>query len=249
MDSRADLQARERAAVADVVASTLRHDLRNKLASIRNASFYLMRKMQKTDAWGADARVEAFFQLIDRELAAAEEVLSRRAPVVSSERPCCRPRDAAEHALGEARLDDNVRVERDFRDSGKVPLDLEDLALLVRCLVDNAVEAMPRGGLLTVRTWDIEEGEGGVAIRVEDTGEGLVAEAYSRAFEPFYSTRPGHAGLGLNIVQRLVLRNGGKVALDGGPTGGTHVEVLFLHRPEAGARTRPASQEETRGNK
>ncbi|MCE9668982.1 ATP-binding protein [Myxococcus stipitatus] len=249
MESRADLQARERAAVADVVASTLRHDLRNKLASIRNASFYLMRKMQKTDAWGADARVEAFFQLIDRELAAAEEVLSRRAPVVSSERPSCRARDAAERALTEARLSDGVRVERDFRDNGKVPLDLEDLALLVRCLVDNAVEAMPRGGMLAVRTWDVEEGEGGVAIRVEDSGEGLAMEAISRAFEPFYSTRPGHAGLGLNIVQRLVLRNGGKVALDGGPTGGTHVEVLFLHRPEAGARTRPASQEETRGSK
>lgn len=249
MGARADLQARERAAVADVVASTLRHDLRNKLASVRNASFYLMRKMQKTDVWGADARVEAFFQLIDRELAAAEEVLTRRAPVASSDRPLCHASEAMEHGLREARVPEQVRVERDFKARGTVPLDLEDLALLVRCLVDNAVEAMPRGGLLTVRTWDVDEGEGGVGIRVEDVGEGLAAEAYSRAFEPFYSTRPGHAGLGLNIVQRLVLRNGGKVALDGGPSGGTHVEVVFLHRPEAGARMRLAGHDEIRGSK
>ncbi|AGC41831.1 sensor histidine kinase [Myxococcus stipitatus DSM 14675] len=249
MGVRADLQARERAAVADVVASTLRHDLRNKLASVRNASFYLMRKMQKTDAWSSDARVEAFFQLIDRELAAAEEVLTRRAPVASSERPLCHAGEAAERALLEARVPEHVKVERDFRARGSVPLDVEDLALLMRCLVDNAVESMPRGGLLTVRTWDVDEGEGGVSLRVEDVGEGLAPEAYSRAFEPFYSTRPGHAGLGLNIVQRLVLRNGGKVALDGGPSGGTHVEIHFPNRPEAGGRKRTAVQEEIWGSK
>ncbi|MFY1828798.1 ATP-binding protein [Myxococcus fulvus] len=248
MGARADLQARERAAVADVVASTLRHDLRNKLASVRNASFYLMRKMQKTDAWGADARVEAFFQLIDRELAAAEEVLTRRAPVSSSDRPLCHASEAAERGLAEARVPEHVRVVRELKARDTVPLDVEDLALLVRCLVDNAVEAMPRGGMLTLRTWDVEEGEGGVGIRVEDSGEGLAAEAYSRAFEPFYSTRPGHAGLGLNIVQRLVLRQGGKVTLDGGPSGGTHVEVVFPHRPEARGRTR-LGQEEIWGSK
>jgi signal transduction histidine kinase len=119
---------------------------------------------------------------------------------------------------------------------------VEDLALLVRCLLDNAVEAMPDGGTLTVRTRDVE---GGVAVRVEDTGEGLAAEAYSRAFEPFFTTRPRHAGLGLSIVHRMALRHGWKVDLGAGTPGGTYVEVLFIG-PELGAAD---GTDEKRGSK
>lgn len=228
MARRGELQARERAAVADVVASTLRHELRNKLASIRNASFYLMRRMQKTDAWTADPRVETFFQLIEKELAAAEQVLSQRAPPEAGDKKArCRPRDAAQAALDETPLPEGVTVERDWAESGQVPLAVEDLALLVRCLLDNALEAMPKGGTLAVRTRDLENHGGGVALRVEDTGEGLPAEAYSRAFEPFFTTRPGHAGLGLSIVHRMALRHGWKVELTARPAGGTCVEILF----------------------
>jgi signal transduction histidine kinase len=226
MARRGELQARERAAVADVVASTLRHELRNKLASIRNASFYLMRRMQKTDAWTSDPRVETFFQLIEKELAAAEQVLSQRAPPEAGDKKArCRPRDAAQAALDETPLTEGVKVERDWAETGQVALAVEDLALLVRCLLDNALEAMPRGGTLTVRTKDLENG--GVSVRVEDTGEGLPPEAYSRAFEPFFTTRPGHAGLGLSIVHRMALRHGWKVELTARPAGGTCVEILF----------------------
>lgn len=245
MSRRGELQARERAAVADVVASTLRHELRNKLASIRNASFYLMRRMQKTEAWTADPRVETFFQLIERELASAEQVLSLRAPPEAGDKKArCRPRDAAEQALAETPLDENVKVERSWAESGQVPLSVEDLALLVRCLLDNAVEAMPKGGTLTVSTRDLED-EGGVAVRVEDTGEGLAPEAYSRAFEPFFTTRPGHAGLGLSIVHRVALRHGWKVDLTARPAGGTCVEILFTGL-ETGAS---GAKDEIRGSK
>ncbi|WNZ62764.1 hypothetical protein QEG98_02795 [Myxococcus sp. MxC21-1] len=122
-----DLQARERAAVADVVASTLRHDLRNKLASIRNASFYLMRQVKKTDLWSADPRVETFFQLIEKELTSAEDVLSKRAPPpTGGTRPRCSARDGVEHALAEAQVPPSVEVVRDLKEQGGVPLEVED---------------------------------------------------------------------------------------------------------------------------
>ncbi|MFP2911602.1 ATP-binding protein [Pyxidicoccus sp. 3LFB2] len=241
MSGRGDLQARERSAVADVVASTLRHDLRNKLASIRNASFYLMRQMKKTEVWTTDPRVETFFGLIEKELASAEELLSKRSPpTVTGPKPHCHPREAVEYALAEARLPEGVRVERDLTEKCKVALDREEFAVLVGCLVDNAVEAMPRGGTLTVRTRDLEDD--GVSLRVEDTGEGLVPEAYSRAFEPFYTTKPGHAGLGLSIVHRVALRHGWQVDLGAGPSGGTFVEVVFKG-PDVGPGSRPVGRE------
>ncbi|MCP3136411.1 ATP-binding protein [Pyxidicoccus xibeiensis] len=245
---RGDLQARERAAVADVVSSTLRHDLRNKLASIRNASFYLMRQMKKTETWTTDPRVATFFELIEKELAAAEELLSKRAPqTAAGPRPRCHPHAGVERALSQAGLPDDVQVVRELKDTGEVELDVEDLAVLVSCLVENAVEAMPRGGTLTVRTWDEEE-EGGVGLRVEDTGEGLAAEAYSRAFEPFFTTRPGHAGMGLSIVHRMAMRHGWKVELGAGPSAGTFVEVLFTG-PDVGAGSRPVGRDLNQGSK
>ena len=244
---RGDLQARERAAVADVVASTLRHDLRNKLASIRNASFYLMRQMKKTEAWTADPRVETFFQLIEKELTSAEELLSKRGPQAApGPRPRCLARDGVERALSQADLPGDVKLVRDVTAKGPVALDVEDLAVLVTCLVDNAVEAMPRGGTLTVRARDLEDD--GVCLRVEDTGEGLAAEAYSRAFEPFFTTRPGHAGLGLSIVHRMALRHGWQVDLGTGPSGGTFVEILFTGA-ESEASSRPVGRDAIQGNK
>ncbi|WP_163997636.1 sensor histidine kinase [Pyxidicoccus caerfyrddinensis] len=247
MSGRGDLQARERAAVADVVASTLRHDLRNKLASIRNASFYLMRQMKKTEVWNTDPRVEIFFQLIEKELTSAEELLSKRSPpAVGGPKPHCRPSEAVERALSQANVPGGVRVQRELTEKAEVALDREDLAVLVGCLVDNAVEAMPRGGTLTVRTKDLEDD--GVSLRVEDTGEGLAPEAYSRAFEPFFTTKPGHAGLGLSIVHRVALRHGWQVDVGAGANGGTFVEVVFTG-PDVGPGSRLVGRDENQGSK
>src|SRR5688572_7739553 len=95
------VEARERAAVAEVVTSVLRHDLRNRFSSIRNASYYLMRQVQKAELWKTDPRMETFFQLIDSELSSAEELLAARGPKGPGEGTGTRLRlcDAAEQAL------------------------------------------------------------------------------------------------------------------------------------------------------
>jgi CheY-like chemotaxis protein len=77
----------EQTSIAEGVKAGLRHDLRNRFSSIRNASYYLMRQVRKTDLWQADPRVESFFQLIERELAAAEELLSARSLALPSAEP------------------------------------------------------------------------------------------------------------------------------------------------------------------
>jgi hypothetical protein len=65
---------------ADIVQA-LRHDLRNHLSTIRNAAFYLERRMRKTDAWEGDKRVPQFFELIESELEAAATCITQRATV------------------------------------------------------------------------------------------------------------------------------------------------------------------------
>src|SRR4051812_36850116 len=117
-------EVRERAAVAEVVTAVLRHDLRNRFSSIRNASYYLMRQVQKVDLWESDPRVEVFFQLIDKELASAEQLLSAREPATPEvEQGSVELESAAQRALERSRIPATVRVERHL--SPQAPLKVE----------------------------------------------------------------------------------------------------------------------------
>jgi signal transduction histidine kinase/ActR/RegA family two-component response regulator len=104
----------------------------------------------------------------------------------------------------------------------------------VVALVLNAVEAMPAGGTLAVRTRSHADGAELVLV---DTGEGIPSEIRPRVFDPFFTTRPGHLGLGLSVAEAVVLRAGGRLELDrAGASGGTRV-TLWL--PAVGRRPSP----------
>lgn len=218
--------AKERAAVVETVTAVLRHDLRNKLASIRNAAFYLSRRAQQEQPLKGDARVEQFFQLIDMELDAAEGLLEGPGARAPSPRTTARLRDVAEAALSRLPVPEGVRVERAWEDSALLTVDVEELTLLVRCLVENALEAMPEGGTLGLLAR--EDAEGSV-LEVVDTGPGLAPEVAQKAFEPFVTTKPGHAGLGLCIARRLAQKYGARVRWKGGGEAarGTRMELRF----------------------
>ncbi len=90
-------------------------------------------------------------------------------------------------------------------------------------LVENALEAMAEGGILTVAA-RAERGQ--VITEVSDTGPGMDAGTLSRAFEPFFTTKAERGtGLGLAVVQRVVADHGGRVDVWSRPGQGTRVTV------------------------
>lgn len=78
-------------------------------------------------------------------------------------------------------------------------------------LVKNAMQAMTRGGTLTLQTGESAEA---VWVSVADTGGGIPQEQINRIFEPFYTTKKKGTGLGLMIVQRIVQAHGGRIELE-----------------------------------
>ena len=108
-----------------------------------------------------------------------------------------------------------------------LPLLQGDKDLLARALgnlVANAIEAMPEGGTLSVRTLPAP---GGARVEIGDTGPGLTDDQRTRLFTPHYTTKKGGTGLGLAIVQGVVSDHGGRVEVRSEPGLGTTF-TLFL---------------------
>lgn len=94
---------------------------------------------------------------------------------------------------------------------GAIKADAEQLGRALQNLLLNAIDAMPDGGELTVRT---RRSNGAARIEVSDTGEGLTAEERERLFTPYYTTKQHGTGLGLAIVQSTVADHAGRIWVD-----------------------------------
>jgi signal transduction histidine kinase len=106
-------------------------------------------------------------------------------------------------------------------------------------LVQNALDAMPHGGTLTL------EGQGmatQVQLCVRDTGSGISAEHLPQIFEPLYTTKPGGTGLGLYIVQEIVAAHGGHVRVESVVGHGTTFTLTLPRAAAAAPPQAPAAQ-------
>jgi signal transduction histidine kinase len=95
--------------------------------------------------------------------------------------------------------------------AGELAFHANTLRRAVLNVVQNAIEAMPQGGTLSlacVRTATA------VQLRVSDTGTGMPAQLVTRIFEPLYTTKPGGTGMGLYIVQETLTAHGGSVTVE-----------------------------------
>jgi two-component system, sporulation sensor kinase E len=107
------------------------------------------------------------------------------------------------------------------------PLDATQMQQVLVNLIKNAMQAMTRGGTLTLQTG---ENDDGVWVSVGDTGGGIPQEQINRIFEPFYTTKKKGSGLGLMIVQRIVRAHNGRIELESHVGRGTTFRIwLPLH--------------------
>jgi len=111
----------------------------------------------------------------------------------------------------------HIAVTLDVPAHEQVLADRELLSRALAQLLDNAVEAMSTGGTLVFTSY---QGHGQYEIEVADSGPGLADDARRRAFEPRFTTKPGSAGLGLALVERIARAHGGAVAAQNCPDGG-----------------------------
>ncbi len=100
----------------------------------------------------------------------------------------------------------------------QIAADAELLHRALSNLVLNAIEAMPQGGTLTLRT---RNEHGKALIEIADTGAGMTLEECERIFTPYYTSKKHGTGLGLAIVQSIVSDHGGRIRVQSWPSRGT----------------------------
>ncbi|MGB9613346.1 MAG: ATP-binding protein [Candidatus Margulisiibacteriota bacterium] len=122
-----------------------------------------------------------------------------------------------------------VRVVKELGVLPKMLGDPEDLKMVFMNLIKNAVEAMPQGGELKIKSYPlIEEGHTRIMVEVSDTGVGIPAENLDKIFEPFFSTHVTKGrGLGLSIVFRIVREHGGEIKVESQLGKGTTFRLVF----------------------
>jgi signal transduction histidine kinase len=134
-----------------------------------------------------------------------------------------------------------IKLEVD-RNLPRIQVDPDLLHRALSNLVLNALDALPNGGTITLRTArDIED----IRIEVADTGAGLAPEECERLFTPYYTTKQHGTGLGLAIVQSVVTDHRGRITVESAPGRGATFRIQLPLRLAEGL---PESQQaETAG--
>ena len=209
-------------------AHAIVHDIRNPLNVIRT-NLYLLRQR----LGGEDARVVRSMDRIDDQVTVAMRLLESVQALYRSDAPSLQRVQVNEvvRRIVESKppIDGSDLQVQTVEDLPLVSADPQLLDAAIRALVRNAVEATGAGAPVELRTG---RAEAGVQLLVADSGPGVPEDVLPRAFEPLFSTRRGHAGLGLALAERVARAHGGRAYLQPRAGGGTEA---ILELPVASA--------------
>jgi two-component system nitrogen regulation sensor histidine kinase NtrY len=221
------LMQAERVAAWRELARRLAHELKNPLFPLQLTVENLVRARQQTPEQFEEVFRESSRTLL-AEIANLKAIVGRFSEFSKMPQPKLQQVQVNEVIRGVVQLF-QAQLEAPGRAKIKCELQLDphletvsaDAELLHRAisnLVLNAMDAMPDGGTLSLRT----RGDGGnVVIEVADAGAGLTPEECERIFTPYYTSKEHGTGLGLAIVQSVVSDHGGRIHARSSPGRGT----------------------------
>jgi len=191
------------------LATMVAHDLRNPLAGIRNATYYIKRKLGN-----ADQTIREMLEIIDREVVFANDIVNDLLDF-ASDRPLELKLESINSLIEETlrliQIPENIEVIKEFEEIPKIYVDANRLKRVFKNLIENSVQAMPKGGKLTIKT---RKNEDSVEIIFKDTGVGISKENMKKIFTPFFTTKAKGVGIGLSICKKFVKEHNGEIRVE-----------------------------------
>ena len=220
-------QQDEKMALLGELVASIAHDLKNPMIAIGGFAHRLERLIDSDEA-------RFYVETIKREARRLEEfvggILSFSRKQMICYDSCHLPEFIGtllakeEHSMAQA----NIRVEIKAEAVPVIFGDAVRLSQLFTNLIQNAAQAMPKGGGLILRLKAVRlHGDRAVQVEIEDSGTGIPKEVIESIFKPFFTTRAEGTGLGLAICARIVEQHQGKIKALNSPSGGAIFRVTL----------------------
>jgi two-component system sensor histidine kinase HydH len=218
---RNEIARNQRLVTVGRLAAGVAHEIRNPLSSIKGFATYFRERYRENDQDAQTASI--LIQEVDRLNRVVGQLLEFSRPVSILLRPVRLDRliaDVVKLVEAQAR-EQGVTVAVEQRVGlQEVLLDADRLNQVLLNLLLNGIEAMNRGGVLTLRADEAADFRW-LEIRVSDTGCGIRSEDLAHIFEPYFTTKPQGTGLGLAIAHNILTAMGGEIDVQSAIGAGT----------------------------
>ena len=218
------LRRADRLSALGELSAGLAHEIRNPLGSLEGAVAILHRSSL------AEKTRQEFAEMAGREVVRLKGLLTNFlefARPQSPRRTMIEPQlllESVSQLAGETAKMAGVRIHIEDSHAASIFVDAEQIKQVLLNLVLNAVQAMPNGGDVTLRS---HQADGSLILEVTDQGVGIPPENLERIFDPFFTTRAGGTGLGLSIAYQIINRHGGHLTVCNNRDRGVTFTVLL----------------------
>lgn len=202
----------DRLAALSSLASGMAHEIRNPLVSIGGFARRIAKLVDK------DSPLRGYVEVIQEEVSRLEKLLREILDFTGENLSYFSDHDLdelIEDTLLLAQRDleaSHIKVVKEIAELPRLHCDDRQIKQVFYNLFQNARQAMPNGGTLTIKTYPVEKEDGlYAAAAIADTGGGIPLEVLHNIFNPFFSTKDYGTGLGLSIAQRIVSRHYGQI--------------------------------------
>jgi signal transduction histidine kinase len=207
------------------------HDLRNPLTGIAGATYYIKSKLQSTTG-----KTREMLNLIDNQIKHSNKIIndlldySKEMKLEISETT---PKTLAKEVLSTIQIPKTIQVINLTKNSPRIEIDLDKMTRVFTNIIKNAIDAMPEGGKLTLRS---KTSRNFLEITFTDSGIGIPDNVMRRIWTPLFTTKAKGMGLGLPICKRIVEVHEGEIFVKSTVGKGTILYIILptQHKPEGG---------------
>jgi signal transduction histidine kinase len=217
----------QRLAVIGELAGMVGHDLRNPLTSIAGAEYYLKKRLPPLNS-----KISDMLELIEKNIAYSNKIINDLLDYsreIKLDLTMNEPKSLIKEALSLIKIPENVQIIDSTEGKPTMKVDAQKIKRTFINIIKNAVDAMPRGGTLTIKS---RQSDNTVEFSFSDTGNGMSKETLAKLWTPLFTTKAKGMGFGLPICKRIIEAHGGSIRAKSTLRKGTIITVTVPLEPK-----------------